>query len=149
MGIPLFTDLGKEAYELLTKNFFVDCVKVEMKSEMVGNMSVLGNQQYNIEDGKMAGELGAKFESSGVTITHKINTESAAISFDCKVDRPELKGINVVGSGTFNPKDGKNITAFGVSYHGSGYNIEVAHLQNDPLYPQAQGNMIRAQGVFT
>ena len=147
MSLPLFSEIGKEVKELFEKNFFFDCVKMEMKNEMASSMSYKGSQKYSIKDGKMAGEVEGKYESDGITFTPKINTESSVISYDLKVNRSEFKGINLVVSGTFNPTDGKKSASFGANYQCADYNFEVAGLQNDPTM-KAQGNLLRANGVF-
>ena len=155
-SLPLFKDIGKEVRDLFEKNFHFDMVKMEMKNMASGAFEYQGNQKYSIKDGKMVGELEAKYETSGFTLVPKLTTESALINCELKVNRPELKGIDVTVAGAFHPHTiTKTALSFGALYRGPDYNIEVgnnmpADGKGGAAHPPAPpgGHGLRANGVF-
>ena len=76
MGLPFFSEIGKEVKDLFEKNFFFDCVNLELKNGSTGSLSYTGHQKYNIKDGKMAGEVEAKYEMDGITFLPKVGVIS-------------------------------------------------------------------------
>ncbi len=155
-SLPLFKDIGKEVRDLFEKNFHFDMVKMEMKNMASGAFEYQGNQKYSIKDGKMVGELEAKYETSGFTLVPKLTTESALINCELKVNRPELKGIDVTVAGAFHPHTiTKTALSFGALYRGPDYNIEVGNnmptdAKGGAAHPPAPpgGHGLRANGVF-
>ena len=147
MSLPLFSDIGKQVKDLFEKNFFFDCVKLEMKNSLTGYMSYKGNQAYSIKDGKMTAEIEGNYESDGVIFTPKITTDSSVISGDVKIQRSEFKGATFVASGNLNPQNGKKSISLGCTYSGPEYNIELGSVQNDPNL-KANGILFRSSGVI-
>jgi len=107
MGPPKFADLGKEAKDLINKDFRFGVVKLEAKTKAKDGVNFTTEGTHNTDTGNVACSLESKFKYAdyGVTFSEKWNTDNV-IATTISADKL-AKGLKVDFDMTIAPITGK------------------------------------------
>lgn len=119
MAPQKFADLGKEARDLLSKNFHYGTVKLEAKTKTANGVAFSTEGTHNTDSGDVVGSLESKFTLApyGVTLTKKWNTANV-ISGTVGVENKLVHGLKVDLDGTLAPMTGKMSTKLKTDFTG-------------------------------
>eukprot|EP00493_Phyllostaurus_siculus_P022347 UN22679 len=108
MAPQKFADLGKEARDLLSKNFHFGTVKIEAKTKAANGLAFTAEGSHNTGNGDVGGSLEGKMtlKPHGVTITKKWNTANV-VSGTIGVENKLIDGLKVDLDGSLAPVTGK------------------------------------------
>jgi len=144
MAPPKYDDLGKEARDLINKNFHIGVVKLEAKTKAANGVDFTAEGAHNTDSGNVAGSLETKYKHAdyGVTFSEKWNTDNV-IATNITVDNKLAKGLKVDFESTFAPLTGKKSAKVKTAYQASDYLHTTADLDADFAGPTVHGS-----GVF-
>jgi len=122
MAPQKFADLGKEAKDLISKNFHFGTVKLEAKTKTANGVNFTTEGAHNTDTGDVAGSLETKFAvpQYGLTLTKKWNTGNV-ISGTVSVDNKLVDGLKVDVDGSVSPITGKISTKLKTDFSGCDY----------------------------
>lgn len=140
---PKFDDLGKEAKDLINKNFHFGVIKLEGKTKTKNGVEFTTEGSHNTDTGNVAGSLETKFKYSeyGVTFSEKWNTDNV-IATKITIDDKIAKGLKVDFDTTFSPVTGKKSAKVK-----SAYKHEHLHTTTDVDFDFA-GPTVHGSAVF-
>ena len=143
MAPPKFDDLGKEAKDLINKNFHFGTIKVEGKTKAKNGVEFVTDGTHNTDTGSITGGLETKFkyEEYGVTFTEKWNTDNL-ISTSISIDDKIAKGLKLDFDTTFTPNSGKKTAKVK-----SAFKHDYIHTTTDVDFDFA-GPTVHGSGVF-
>jgi len=144
MAPPKFDDLGKEARDLINKNFNFGIVKLESKTKATNGVDFTTEGAHNTDSGNVAGSLETKckYADYGVTFSEKWSTDNV-IATKISVDNKFAKGLNVDFESTFAPITGKKSAKVKTAYQSCDYLHTTADIDADFAGPTIHGS-----GVF-
>jgi len=144
MAPPKYDDLGKEAKDLINKNFHFGVIKLEAKTTAKNGVDFTTEGSHNTDTGNVAGSLETKFKYAdyGVTFSEKWNTDNI-IATTISVDDKIAKGLKLDFDTTFAPITGKKSAKVKASYKG----CEFLHTTADVDFDFA-GPTVHGSGVF-
>jgi len=144
MAPPKFNDLGKEANDLISKNFHFGVIKLEAKTKAKNGVDFTTEGSHNTDTGNVAGSLETKFKYAdyGVTFSEKWNTDNI-IATSISVDNKIASGLKVDFDTTFAPITGKKSAKVKAAYNGCEYLHTTADVDFDFAGPTIHGS-----GVF-
>lgn len=144
MAPPKFDDLGKEAKDLINKNFHFGVIKCEARTKASNGVDFTTEGSHNTDTGNVAGSLETKFKYAdyGVTFSEKWNTDNI-IATSISVDDKIANGLKVDFDTTFAPITGKKSAKVKAAYKG----CEFLHTTADVDFDFA-GPTIHGSGVF-
>jgi len=118
MAPQKFADLGKEARDLLSKNFHFGTVKIEAKTKSSG-VAFTAEGSHNTGNGDVAGSLEGKTTLSphGVSLTKKWSTANV-VSGTIGIENKLIDGLKVDMDGSYSPITGKNSTKLKTDFTG-------------------------------
>jgi len=119
MAPTKFADLGKEARDMLSKNYHFGTVKIEAKTKAANGLAFTAEGSHNTGNGDVSGSLEGKMtiKPHGVTLTKKWNTAnvvSGIIGFENKL----IDGMKVDIDGSLAPVTGKITTKVKTDFTG-------------------------------
>lgn len=143
MAPPKFDDLGKEAKDLINKNYHFGVIKLEGKTKAKNGVEFTTEGSHNTDTGSVVGSLETKFKYAdyGVTFSEKWNTDNV-ISTTVTIDDKIAKGLKVDFDTTFAPVTGKKTAKVK-----SAYKHEHLHTTTDVDFDFA-GPTIHGSAVF-
>lgn len=143
MAPQKFEDLGKEARDLLKKNFHFGVFKLEGKSKTKNGVEFTCEGSHTTDTGNVNGSLETKFKlpDYGLTFSEKWNTDNV-IATTITVDDKIAKGVKVDFDTTFAPVTGKKSAKVK-----SAYKHENLHATTDVDFDFA-GPTIHSSAVF-
>lgn len=108
MAPSKYDDLGKEAKDLINKNYHFGVVKLEGKTKAKNGVDFTVDGTNNTDTGNVTASLETKWKHSdyGVTFSEKWNTDNV-IATSISIDNAKLKGLKVDLDTTFAPITGK------------------------------------------
>lgn len=108
MAPPKFDDLGKEAKDLINKNFHFGVIKLEGKTTAKNCVEFTTEGSHNTDTGNVTGSLESKYKYAdyGLTFSEKWNTDNV-ISTNITIDDKIAKGVKLDFETTFAPVTGK------------------------------------------
>jgi len=117
MAPAKFGDLGKEAKDLINKNFHFGVIKFEGKTKTQNGVEFTTEGSHYTDTGNVNGSLETKFKNAeyGVTFTEKWTTENL-ISTNISIDDKIAKGLKVDFDTTFAPITGKKTAKVKTAY---------------------------------
>jgi len=127
MAPPAFSDLGKEAKDVLNKNYHLGVVKLDVKTKTPLGIEFNLNGVSNNDTGKVTAFLESKhgWNNYGVTLKEKWNADNT-LSTDVSLKDAGLKGLELGATGYFAPQTGrKNGTLKGA------FKNDMLHLKSD------------------
>jgi len=144
MAPPKFDDLGKEAKDLINKNFHFGVVKLEAKTKASNGVDFTTEGNHNTDTGNVAGSLETKFKYAdyGITFSEKWNTDNI-IATTISVDNKIANGLKVDFDTTFAPITGKKSAKVKSSYKSCEFLHTTADIDFDFAGPTLHGS-----GVF-
>jgi len=110
-----FGDLGKDAKDLLSKNFHFGVIKLEGKTKSAGGTEFTSDGSHNLETGNVAGGLESKFKHDLFTFTEKWNTDNL-ISTNLVFEDKLVKGLKTDFDLKFAPSTGKKAAKINSAY---------------------------------
>jgi len=119
MAPQKFADLGKEARDLLSKNFHFGTVKIEAKTKSANGVAFTAEGSHNTGNGDVGGSLEGKMTLSpyGVSLTKKWNTANV-VSGTIGIENKLIDGLKVDLDGSFSPLTGKTSTKLKTDFTG-------------------------------
>jgi voltage-dependent anion channel protein 2 len=119
MAPQKFADLGKEARDLLSKNFHFGTVKLETKTKTANGANFTLEGSQSTDSGDVAGSLETKWTIApyGINVTKKWNTANV-LSGTVGVENKLVDGLKVDLDSTFSPVTGKLSTKLKTDYTG-------------------------------
>jgi len=145
MAPQKFADLGKEARDLIRKNFHFGEIKLEAKTKDKSGVEFTTEGAHNTDTGNVGASLETKFKYApyGVTLTEKWNTDNviaSTIGFESK----KVEGLKVDLDTTFSPFTGKKCAKVKTSYqHGDHF-----HGTADVDFADLAGTSLHGSGVL-
>lgn len=117
MAPPKFGDLGKDAKDLIDKNFHFGIVKLEAKTKSANGAKFTTGGIHNTDTGGVVGTLEAELgcPDYGVTMSEKWSTNNVILG-KITVDNKILKGCKADVDTTFAPATGKKTAKVKLSY---------------------------------
>jgi len=117
MAPAKFGDLGKEAKDLINKNFHFGVIKFEGKTKTKNGVEFTTEGSHYTDTGNVNGSLETKFKNAdyGVTFTEKWTTDNL-ISTNISIDDKIAKGVKVDFDTTFAPITGKKTAKVKTAY---------------------------------
>jgi len=117
MAPAKFGDLGKEAKDLINKNFHFGVIKFEGKTKTKNGVEFTTEGSHYTDTGNVTGSLETKFKNAdyGVTFTEKWTTDNL-ISTNISIDDKIAKGVKVDFDTTFAPITGKKTAKVKTAY---------------------------------
>ncbi|KAJ1911872.1 Mitochondrial porin [Tieghemiomyces parasiticus] len=108
MAVPSYSDLGKSAKDLLTKDYPIGHVKLEVKTLTANGVNFTVNGTQDQKSGGILGELKTKYADkvNGLTFTHSWNTKNV-LTTEVEVLNQAAKGLKLNVLGSLLPTDGK------------------------------------------
>lgn len=143
MAPPKFDDLGKEAKDLINKNYHFGVIKLEGKTKSKNGVEFTTEGSHNTDTGNVVGSLETKFKYAdyGVTFSEKWNTDNV-IATTITVDDKIAQGLKVDFDTTFAPVTGKKTAKVK-----SAYKHDYLHTTTDVDFDFA-GPTIHGSAVF-
>lgn len=142
---PKFADLGKEARDLHSKNFHLDCLKLEAKTKSKDGFEFTAEGNHNTESGNTLAALETKFKYApyGLTVTEKWNTGNV-LSSTLSVENKLVSGLKIDLDTTLSPPTGKKTAKVKTAYkHG-----ELMHVTGDFDFGEMSAPTVDATAVF-
>lgn len=117
MGPPSFSDLGKSAKDLFSKNFTFGVVKIEHKTSASEGISLTTSGTHSFSSGVLDGSLKAEYKlpEYGAKFAQKWDTKND-LSSEISVEDKLVNGLKNTLEFTFNPNDGRKDTKFKTSF---------------------------------
>jgi len=141
---PKFNDIGKNAKDLLNKNFTLGAVKVEGKSRSPANgVAFTVNTNHATDSGKVASGLEMKMESKekpGLSLMAKWNTDNIITINPC-VANHLVKGAKTEIDFKFSPDTGKKSAKVMSSYARPNVNTTL-DIDVNPAGPVVHGSAV-------
>ncbi|XP_002167561.1 voltage-dependent anion-selective channel protein 2 [Hydra vulgaris] len=108
MAPQKFDDLGKEARDLIQKNFHFGVFKLEAKTKAKNGVEFTAEGSHTTDTGNVAGSLETKFKYAdyGLTFSEKWSTDNV-IATTISIDNKIAQGVKVDFDTTFAPVTGK------------------------------------------
>lgn len=108
MAPPKFDDLGKEAKDLINKNFHFGVIKLEGKTKTANGVEFTTEGTHNTETNTVNGALETKFKYAeyGLTFSEKWKTDNIILT-NVTIDNKIAKGLKVEFDTSFAPVSGK------------------------------------------
>jgi len=105
---PKYGDLGKEAKDLLNKNYYFGSIKLDGKTKAANGLEFNANGTHNTDTGKVAASLETKYKYSdyGITFLEKWNTDNV-LSTEITIEDQLAKGLKFTFDTTFEPNTGR------------------------------------------
>jgi len=143
MAPQKFDDLGKEAKDLINKNYHFGVIKLEGKTKSQNGVEFTTEGTHNTDTGNVVGSLETKFKYAdyGLTFSEKWNTGNV-ISTTVTVDDKIAQGLKVDFDTTFAPVTGKKTAKVK-----SAYKHDYIHTTTDVDFDFA-GPTIHGSAVF-
>lgn len=143
MAPPKFDDLGKEAKDLINKNYHFGVIKLEGKTKTKNGVEFTTEGSHNTDTGNVIGSLETKFKYAdyGVTFSEKWNTDNV-IATTITVDDKIAQGLKVDFDTTFAPVTGKKTARVK-----SAYKHDYLHTTTDVDFDFA-GPTVHGSAVF-
>lgn len=143
MAPPKYDDLGKEAKDLINKNFHFGVVKVEGKTKTKNGVEFNVEQTHYTDTGSILGHLETKFKWAeyGLTFSEKCKTNNE-ITSTISIDNKLAKGLKIDFDTSFAPVTGKKTAKVK-----SAYQHENVHTTCDVDFDFA-GPTINGSAVF-
>lgn len=103
-----YDDLGKDAKDLLNKNYLFNVLKLDAKTKAKNGVEFTTNGSHNTDTGKVAGGLETKYKYTeyGVTFLEKWNTDNV-LSTEVTIEDQLTKGTKLTFDTQFSPNSGK------------------------------------------
>jgi len=101
-----FDDLGKDAKDLLNKNFHFGVIKLEGKTSSSSGVEFTTDGVHNTETGNVGGGLETKFKAKDFTFTEKWTTDNL-ITTNLSIEDKLVKGLKTDFDCSFAPSTGK------------------------------------------
>jgi len=127
MAPPSYSDLGKSARDLFSKNYHFGLVKLDVKTKTPAGVEFTVNGTSNNDTGRVSSSLETKYKvkQHGLTLTEKWNTDNILAS-ELAVEDKFLAGLKVGVKGSFAPQSGKKTcTVTGA------YKVDNVHVNTD------------------
>jgi len=127
MAPPAFSDLGKEAKDVLNKNYHVGVVKLDVKTKTPLGVEFNLNGVSNNDTGKVTAFIESKhgWKDYGLTLKEKWNADNT-LSTDVALKDVGVSGLDLGATGYFAPQTGrKNGTLKG------SFKNDTVHLKSD------------------
>jgi len=127
MAPPSYSDLGKSARDLFSKNYHFGLVKLDVKTKTPAGVEFNVNGTSNNDTGRVSSSLETKYKVNqhGLTLTEKWNTDNILAS-EISMEDKLLKGLKLGVTGSFAPQSGKkNCTVKGA------YKVENVNVNTD------------------
>merc|ERR1712193_520159 len=108
MAPQKFADLGKEARDLLSKNFHFGAVKLEAKTKTANGVNFTTEGSHNTDTGDVAGSIETKVSNLpyGLSLTKKWTTNNV-FTGTCGIENKLIDGLKVDLDTSFAPITGK------------------------------------------
>lgn len=120
-----FADLGKDAKDLLNKNFHFGVIKLDANTKSSDGVDFHVDGTSNTETGNVCGGLETKFKHKDFTFTEKWNTDNI-ITTNIVVEDKLVKGLKTDFDVQFTPSSGKKSAKIKTAYK-----HEVVHTTHD------------------
>lgn len=117
MAPPKFGDLGKDAKDLIDKNFHFGVIKLEANTKAANGAKITSAVNHNTDTGGVLGTLETKMEfpAQGVSMSEKWTTNNVILG-NVTVDNKILKGCKADLDTSFAPATGKKSAKVKLSY---------------------------------
>eukprot|EP00178_Gracilaria_changii_P021694 TRINITY_DN64348_c0_g1_i1.p1 TRINITY_DN64348_c0_g1~~TRINITY_DN64348_c0_g1_i1.p1 ORF type:complete len:145 (-),score=26.84 TRINITY_DN64348_c0_g1_i1:30-464(-) len=117
MAPPCYTDLGKSARDLFTKQYQFGLIKLDVKTKTPSGVEFNVNGNSNNDTGRVFAHLETKHFLSdyGLTIKEKWNTDNT-LNTELTVEGDKVKGAKLGVVGSFAPQSGKKTATVKGSY---------------------------------
>jgi len=138
MAPPCFADLGKEARDVLSKNYCLGIVKLDLKTKSPLGFNFNVNGVSNNDTGKVTAFLESKHtcKDYGLTLKERWNADNT-LSTELTLDDPCVKGAKVGLNGFFAPASGRKNGALKL-----GYKNDLVHVKHDLNYDHAGASLL-------
>lgn len=117
MAPPKFSDLNKQASDVLNKGYFLNLFKLDVKTRTSNgvNFNVIG--EHNTEKGQTSGSLETKYfvPEYGLTFLEKWNTNNL-LKCEITADNQLAQGLKVVFDASLLPNTGKKTAELRTTY---------------------------------
>jgi len=145
MAPQKYADLGKEARDLISKNFHFGAVKLEAKTKGENGVHFTTEGSHNTDTGNVAASLETKFKYApyGVTFTEKWNTDNV-ISSTIALENTKVEGLKIDLDTTFAPFTGKKSAKVKTAYQHSDF----LHATADVDFADLTGPTLHGSGVL-
>ncbi|XP_066587785.1 voltage-dependent anion-selective channel-like [Prorops nasuta] len=107
MAPPTYSDLGKEARDVVGKGYHFGLLKLDVKTKTASGVEFSSGGVSNQDTGKVFGSLETKYKIKeyGLTFTEKWNTDNT-LGTDITIADKLLNGLSIGCSCTFSPQTG-------------------------------------------
>jgi voltage-dependent anion channel protein 2 len=117
MAPPCFSDLGKQARDIFSKNYHVGTMKLECKTKTATGVNFTVNGVSNNDTGRVNAFLETKYniKKHGISIREKWNTENI-LATELSVEDQFVKGLKLSLDTSFAPQTGKKSGTVSTAY---------------------------------
>lgn len=117
MAPPCFSDLGKQARDLFSKNYHFGVVKLDCKTTSKNGLEFTVSGTSLNDTGKVNASLESKYKVSeyGVTLKEKWNTDNTLLT-EVSCEDKLAKGLKLSCNGSFAPETGKKAGSLKAAY---------------------------------
>lgn len=145
MAPPAFADIGKEARDVLSKNYCLGIVKLDLKTKTPLGVEFNVNGVSNNDTGKVTAFLESKHtcKEYGLTVKERWNADNT-LSTEVTLDDPCVKGAKVGLNGFFAPQSGRKNGSFKMAFKN-----DLVHLKHDFNYDHAGTSIVSSAVVGT
>jgi voltage-dependent anion channel protein 2 len=123
-----YDDLGKDAKDLLNKNFHFGVIKLEGKTKSSAGVDFTVDGVHTAETGNVHGGLESKYKNKDFTFTEKWTTDNL-ITTNVSIEDKVVKGLKADFDVSFAPSTGKKSakvkTAFKHDYFHSTHDVDL------------------------
>jgi len=139
---PKYDDLGKDAKDILNKNFYFGSVKLDAKTKSSTGLDFCANGSHNTDTGKVSASLETKYKYSdyGVTFVEKWNTDNL-LSTEITIEDQLAKGLKFTFDTTFEPNSGRKSAKIKSAYRNE-YLHSTADVDFDFAGPTIHGSTV-------
>lgn len=108
MAPPCYSDLGKQARDIFSKNYQFSYVKLDCRTKTSAGLEFNVSGASNTESGKVSASLETKYKvpDYGLILKEKWNTDNV-LTTEVSVEDKLLKGLKLALDTTFVPQTGK------------------------------------------
>lgn len=119
MAPPSYSDLGKEARDLLSKGYHFGTWRLDAKTKSGSNIKFKTFGVNNTDNGKVLAGIENEYACSdyGVKFTEKWNTDNQ-MGAEISIEDQLVKGLKVAFDSSFNPSSGKKKAQVKTTYKG-------------------------------
>jgi hypothetical protein len=145
MAPQKFADLGKEARDLLSKNFHFGAVKLEAKTKTANGVNFTTEGSHNTDTGDVAGSIETKVSNLpyGLSLTKKWTTNNV-FTGTCGIENKLIDGLKVDLDTSFAPITGKMSAKLKTDFTGCSNLRATADIAS----PDFTRPTVNASGVF-